>query len=259
MAIAFDAASASSNSGTNQSSFSWSHTTGSSLVDSLLLICVTWRNGGASTWGVSTITYGGSAAGISLVKKTGQDGGSGSRNTAIYALKNPGAGGNTIVVTLTGSAYVLQGGAITLQGVDQTTPTGAVTGQVDDNEDPVIVTLNTTTANNWVIDCITGRKDNSNESIIGEETEFWNRSHPDNYGIVSGGQYVGPNPSGNVVMGWDLISFNDKETAISAIEVIEAAAAGPANVGKVDGIEAADIGAINGVSYADILEINGVD
>ena len=95
----------------NVSSFNWNHVTGSGLTDSLLIIGVAWRNGGSGTASISSVTYDGSATGITPIRADGHDDGTGSRHTALYYLKNPASGTKTIEVTFTGGvAYVAQPG-----------------------------------------------------------------------------------------------------------------------------------------------------
>jgi len=207
-AIAFDAKSNSTPNSTNVASDSWTHVTGSGLTNSILIIGVSWRNGGASTYGVSSITYDGSSTGITHIRTDGQDGGTGSRRTAFYYLLNPASGSKTIQVNFTGEVYVAQGGAVTFEGVDQTTPIGAHNGQVSDTEDPVNVTVNTTCANNYVVDIVCIREDANvpdGTPEIGSPTELFTfNSTATGYGLFTGMSYKGPNSSGDVTMQWDI-------------------------------------------------------
>ncbi|MGD9314204.1 MAG: hypothetical protein PVI96_14900 [Desulfobacterales bacterium] len=223
--IAFDSASNSTPSGYDVTNDSWTHTTGSGLTDSILIIVVTWRNSTTNTYDVSSITYGGSSSGITLIRKDGQDGDGISRNVALYYLKNPAAGNKQIVVTFSGVVFAAQCGAVTLEGVDQTNAIDVRNGQVSDSEDPVNVSVTTTVNNNWVVDVVTVRDEtgsNSDPAISadGSQTERFNRSHPgSDFAITSGMATKGPNSSGSVTMEWDISVTSDKETAIAAVSL----------------------------------------
>jgi hypothetical protein len=220
-AIAFDAKSNSTPNSTNVTSDSWTHITGSGLTNSILIIGVSWRNGGSSTYGVSSITYGGSSAGINHIRTDGQDGGTGSRRTALYYLLNPGSGSKTIQVNFTGQVYVAQGGAVTFEGVDQTTPIGVHNGQVSDTEDPVNVTVNTAYANNYVVDIVCIRENTNvpdGTPEVGSPTELFTfNSTATGYGLFTGMSYKGPNSSGDVTMQWDITL--ETLTSMSAAEL----------------------------------------
>jgi len=224
-AIAFDAASNSvPTSDSNETQDSWAHVTGTGLTDSILIIGVAWRNSGSNTYVVSSITYGGSAAGITLARgPDGQDSGS-SRRTALYYLKNPGSGSKTIQVNFTGGVFVIQCGAATFQGVDQTTPIGNSNGQNSSSEDPVNVVVNTTYSNNVVVDILALRGNalpRADGTPDGTQTEIFARNgHSTNYGIFAGMSYKGPNSSGNVTMEWDIADYDGEPyTAMSAVEL----------------------------------------
>ena len=93
----FDAAS--SGNGNNVSSVSWTHTVGSSLVNSIVIVAVGNGGTGAGVDYPTGVTYGG-------VAMTAVPGGSAasssatSRTTTLYYLLNPPAGASTVVVTL---------------------------------------------------------------------------------------------------------------------------------------------------------------
>lgn len=114
-AIAIDTASHSSAGAA--SALSWTHTVGSGLANSLLVVGVSIEKSQGAT--VSNVVY----AGTPLTKAKGYTGTTSVR-TEIWYLKNPQSGSANVVVTLT-KATGTDGwvaGAVSFSGVDQTTP-----------------------------------------------------------------------------------------------------------------------------------------
>lgn len=117
MAIAFDAVGASGN-GAGVTSISWSHTcTG---ADRLLLVGV------ASNAQVSGVTYNSVALTLAAEINTA----AGGLWTALWYLKGPATGANTVVVTH-GSGRS-EGQSVSYTGVDQTTPIGTAGSSEDE-------------------------------------------------------------------------------------------------------------------------------
>jgi hypothetical protein len=226
-AISFDAKSNSaSTADTDVTQISWTHVTGSSLMNGILIIGVSWRNSGSDTNGISSITYGGSSAGITLIRTDGHDAGSGSRHTALYYLLNPGSGSKTIAVNFSGSGvHVAEGGAVTFEGVDQDNPIGPNdNGQDSDTEDPVNVTVNTSYSDNFLVDIVCIREDGNSPDGTPDssQTELFTHNHPISYGLFTGMSYKGPNSSGNATMEWDITV--ETKTAMSVAELNPAGA-----------------------------------
>ena len=115
----------------NESSVSFSHTTGSG-TDRLMLVGVSW-NCGTTNRTISSITFtpsGGSAVGLTeVITQLGYNT-SNPRYSAIYSLLNPGSGvSGTVDITFSGAvSNGIIAGAANFAGVDQTTPLGTPDG-----------------------------------------------------------------------------------------------------------------------------------
>ncbi len=163
MAIAFDAA---SNSGAKAgaSSYSWSHTcTGSDLV---LVVGVSKR---LHTVTVTGITY--NSVALTQIRV---DGPQALMTSELWFLKAPATGANTIAVTLSGAPTRSVAGAISLTGVDQTTPNDADNGALGADTTPTIA-LTTVADNAWIVGVVAVRTDSSDTVTVGSgETQRWN-------------------------------------------------------------------------------------
>lgn len=175
-AIVFDAASNSTGDNENLASISWSHTVTSSGSDRILVVGVSWRNGGAGTQTVSSVTY--NSQPLTLIRKD-EKFDSESRSTALYYLTDPPTGSAyPIQVNFSGLVYRSVGGAVSLTGVDQSDPVDAhngvpgVPGAPSDPNPRVTVTTNTDGA--WVVDALCVREPSGTTSVVGLQTERWN-------------------------------------------------------------------------------------
>ena len=145
MAIAFDAT---SNSGAITDSISpfeisWSHTcTGS---DRLLVIGV----GHIATETVNSCTY--NAVSMTLVATVNTATGD---QISLFYLANPASGANTVLVTMNTIFSVGIGMAVSLTGVNQTTPLDASDTTVTENADSVTSTVVTVADNCWIVDAV---------------------------------------------------------------------------------------------------------
>ncbi len=161
--ISFDAASVSSGDG-EAASISWSHTVTSSGSDRILVVGVSWRNGGAGTQTVSSVTY--NSQPLTEIRKD-EKFDSESRSSALYYLTDPPTGSAyTIQVNFSGAVYRSVGGAVSLTGVDQSDPVDAengVAGALPDTNPSVTVTTNTDGA--WVVDALCIREPSGTTSV----------------------------------------------------------------------------------------------
>lgn len=226
MAIAYHSEAHATPGSSNVNNTNWTHNIPSGLVDSCLFILAAWRNSGGGSYVISSVTRGGSAAGISLVSGPhGQDSGSG-RRTAIYRLVGPSVANSTIQVNFSGNVWVAQGGSILLQGVHQTTPTGTANGQNISGDSNPTLNVNTLYSNNWIVETLTIREDGTSPYGTPQSSQSlrWGYNHTQGYGLWGGGATKGPNSSGNVAVNWTLVTENDASQ--SAIEVQPSAAAG---------------------------------
>jgi len=149
-AIAYD----NSTSSTGTTSLSWSHNViGGS--DRIVLVGISWRNSGPSEADVSAVSYNGTSIISNLaIKRTRFGDPPGSKSSAIYYMVNPPTGNSTVLVSFDTGIYRCVGGAISLTGVDQTSPIDATNSAVADSGSPASVTVTTTVDNAWVIDTL---------------------------------------------------------------------------------------------------------
>lgn len=118
-------------------------------VQRLLVVVFTGMRNAATSWAVTGVTYNG----VALTQRAAGEelGNSRAVRTEVWTLTNPPAGSAYQVAVSTGTnlmAYSLA--AISLSGVDQTTPTGA-SGADNGNKSAFSVGLTTTVADAWLI------------------------------------------------------------------------------------------------------------
>lgn len=147
MAIAYDNASAGGT--TASSTLTYSHTTGT-LTDGVLIVGVGYFIRTASITG---ITYGG----VAMTLRRRYDDGTRLATSEIWYLVNPPSGANNVAITKSEATAGMSSVALTLSGVDQTTPIEA------DGANVVFGThtthsgsVTTATANAWVVDGLFG-------------------------------------------------------------------------------------------------------
>jgi len=139
MAIAVDAASSTTGSGTGP--FTWAHTcTGSNLV-----LCVNISIYDSADFPTS-VTYNGVA--LTLIGSTSN----GQYTVYQYYLIAPATGANNIVVSVSGHVFDFVGSGVSLTGVDQTTAIG--TQAVNSGTDTTPTVNVTSAANEYVIDAL---------------------------------------------------------------------------------------------------------
>ena len=191
MAIAFNAGSALAAIQTGTTG-SWSHTcTGSNLI---LVVGVThWHSD--NTAAVSGITYNS----VSLTQiRTDANSGDDSKKTDLWFLIAPATGSNTVAVTMNKTIGNKWGAlAVSLTGVDQSTPNDADNGASGDST-TISVSVTTVADNAWVIDNIFDRQVDAttNQTLRAgplEEAGFWRM------GMASFGPKT---PAGAVTMSW---------------------------------------------------------
>ena len=168
--IGFDSVSNTTSTASNYTSISWSHTV--NVVDSTVLIVgLSWRNVGAGTQTVTSVTYNGSA--MTLVRKDEYHQ-SASKSTGIYYLVNPASGAHTVQVTWEGTIYKAVGGAVSFTGVDQTNPVNASAGTAGATGTALSTSITTTVANTMLFDVVNVRNPSSSSSAGGGQTSRWN-------------------------------------------------------------------------------------
>ncbi|MFQ5858700.1 MAG: hypothetical protein ACE5LU_24120 [Anaerolineae bacterium] len=143
--IAFDAAGSVVQNST-AASFTWSHTVSGS--NRMLVVGVSIRNQQNET--VSGVTYAGTP--LTFVGTRSNET---SARIEIWQLVAPAVGTDNVVVTLSAPAKII-GGAISLTGVDQTTPIAASAFTAGSSTNPTINLSNVATSA-WVIDAMAFR------------------------------------------------------------------------------------------------------
>ncbi len=203
-AIASDSSS-SATANSSVSSLTWSHTT-SAGSNPVLLVSVAWRDNGST---ISSVTYNS----ISLTK-VGSTVASynGFVLLELWQLVAPPAGTFNVVVTRSGSAR-MAAGAITLTGVDQTTPIEATNSATANSTTPS-VSVTTVSNNAWVLDVLAFRREGNGAGDVptgtpgAGQTERWS-AYVDSGSVTSDprnkGSTKGPiTPAGAVTMSWAL-------------------------------------------------------
>lgn len=143
--IAFDAA-GSVVQNANATSFTWSHTVSGS--NRFLVVGVSIRNQQSET--ASSVTYAGTP--LTFVGARSNET---STRVEIWQLVAPAVGTDDVVVTLSASAKIV-GGAISLTGVDQTTPI-ATSGFAAGSSTNPTMTFTAVATSAWVIDALAYR------------------------------------------------------------------------------------------------------
>jgi hypothetical protein len=188
--IAFDAAS-SAQAG-SASSLSWSHSCSGS--DRLLVVGTNSGDLSAGDRPVTSITYNGA----NLTKIRSDD--AGNIRTELWYLVVPASGSHTIQVTFSGNNINVQAGAVSLTGVDQSSPLDANNGATGSSPSPS-VSITTVADNAWVIDSL--MVENTPSITVGAgQTSRWSEDNANSRGR---GSTEGPRtPAGSVTMSWSL-------------------------------------------------------
>jgi len=129
MAIAFDSANTDTDANSQAAgvdTLTINHTPAGS--NRVLYIFVFLRDGVQAERTPSTITYGGSATGITEITGMTYNPAGGTDATYVYRLLNPATGSNAIVVTMGGLCDHILMHSVSFTGVDQTTPEDGVAG-----------------------------------------------------------------------------------------------------------------------------------
>jgi hypothetical protein len=216
-AIAFDSASDSSPSNGNGNSISWSHTVGIGGSDRILVVGVSWRNSGAATATVSGASYNSQV--MTLIRKD-EKFDSESRSTAMYYLTDPPTGSAyTIQINFSENVWRSVGGAVSLTGVDQSSPVDAHNGVAGGIGTTASVTVTTNTDGTWLVDTICVREPTGTTSVGSGQTQRWNYRTDASNGIDGAGSTEGPNtPAGDVTMSWSLGTNNGYSMSATAFK-----------------------------------------
>ena len=169
-------------------SMTWSHTV-TSGSNRALFAGISMEGGGGSSSGV---TYGGTA--MTLVGR-----GQNSHTVEIWRLLNPAVGTANIVASFGGQSEEVVGGAVSFDGVHQTTPTGTFAGASGSSNSPSRVVSSAT--GELVLDVLMAR-DQPTATAGAGQTARWNRTNGGS-GRVRG---AGSTEAGaaSVTMSWTL-------------------------------------------------------
>lgn len=181
--------------GGTSSVFSWSHTC--SGTNRLLVVSVSVTDG----FGITSVTYNG----VSMTRV-----GSDVQNTqpgddpwaSQWYLVAPATGTNTVEVTVAATPARTNAGAVSLNGVNQTTPLNAENGATGSSTS-ASVSVTTTVDNCWLVDCVSV-KGATTPSPSGGQTSIHTANDADN---SFGASYKGPEtPTGSKSMTWTISS-----------------------------------------------------
>jgi hypothetical protein len=194
----------------NSSSLTWSHTVAG--TNRILVVGVSIRNNAGQFVNANGVTY----AGTPLTLVGSQNNGTSVR-VELWQGVAPAVGTANIVVTLSASARFV-GGAVSLTGVDQTSPVdGSGSSFASGSSATPSVSVTTTTNNAWVVDVLATRL-NATATVGPGQTSRWNTdtgAGPN--GVLGAGSTEGPKtPAGGVTMSWSL-GATSQEWAIGAV------------------------------------------
>lgn len=192
MAIAFDADSRGLGAAPS-SSLTWSHTV--SGTDRILIVGMNARS--TTTAGV---TYNGVAMTLAINKAyiTGE--------VSLWYLSAPSTGANNVIATLAGASTGLQGGGVSLTGVDQTSPIDA-TNSSSGSSITASVSVTTVADNCWVIDCMGQSSGPASITANGSQTQHWDVTPVSS---SCGGSSKGPvSPPASTSMSWTINPSGD--------------------------------------------------
>ena len=146
-------------------SVSFSHTVAAGQ-DGVLIVNIAYKSKNAS---VTSVTYDGSA--LTLLGNSTFSGGDSTR-AELWILKLPSAGTANVVINMSAASEFVAG-ATNFFGVDQTTPTGSVSGTAASTATPSVVV--TSAAGELVVDTVAKRAD-SGGTVGANQTQLFQRS-----------------------------------------------------------------------------------
>ena len=194
--------------GSDTSTLSYAHTCSGS--NGLLVVGVTLKYASHITSTSATYNSVSMTKSVSRGNTTSQGNG-----TIIFTLKSPATGSNTVAISGDAGEYI-SSGAISLKGVDQTTPVEATASAVNGSvNDTPTVSITTQSSDSLVIDCVSY----GNSITTGSgQTDRWKQESCSYYGAGSSESKA---TAGAVTMDWTTGTNN--WWGISAIAVKELA------------------------------------
>lgn len=200
---------------TNASTMTWQHTVGANLTGSLLVVGVSIEKSGAAVEG---ITF----AGIPMMHPAvyAAVGGSGARAELWYLIA-PHAGNNSVVVTFSPAVGPdgAVAGAISLSGVDQTTPVPTTMTDGGTSATSPSTTISTASDNAWIVDVV--MLDSSKKTLTASagQTQRWNEeTNPAANGILGAGSTRPTTAHGTYTMSWTPSSTDNWAQVVAEIK-----------------------------------------
>lgn len=213
MAIGVDAVTAKYNGAADLATITWEHTVG---AGSNKILVVTYAESRSMT--ITSITYDGNA----LTEAVSVDNGAG-RSGHIYYKVNPGSGAANIVITTDTSFTVKHAGAVSLTGVDQSSPIGAtdtVTGTAQNKSN----TFTTDNANSYIIESLaaaTGvHTPTAGQTFISGDTSGQNRVNAYDTTAAAGGYHQTWSTTASSDYAWAFAEVNETAAGTSLQDIL---------------------------------------
>lgn len=177
-AIGFDGSSTRSTN--NGNALSWAHTVGAG-ANRLLVVALSLRHTGAQA--ATSVTYNGINLTQSIVRTNNNN-----ARVELWYLINPPSGAANVAIAWSGASTRAVGGAMSFNGVDQTTPLEDPEGAIGNSTvgSAVSITVTTSMRNAWVIDAVASRTALNMTAVAGR-VQQWNITT----GGGNGGRVVG--------------------------------------------------------------------
>src|SRR6185295_3378030 len=154
-AISFDAASRAATTSTGRTSLSWAHAIGGG-ADRILLVGVAIEDTTTTDANITSVTFNGTAL-LPVPNSKRSGGGTGIIQTQLFYLLSGSlgaAGSRTITVTTQGPVDGITAGAVSLAGVNQSTPQNAATNVDTSGADSISTGITSAAANSWIVDVV---------------------------------------------------------------------------------------------------------
>lgn len=166
------------------------------------------------------------------VRKT-QDDATNNITSEVWTINPPDQVTGAVQITYSNTVTDTMGGAVSLTGVDQSTPTGATGGDNDVNTDNPSTPINTNEDNSWLIGVTTATQNTTEPDVDAPSTKQW--------GFASGRAYAGGT---QVTTSAGAYTFDfthpgatgTADWAAAVVEIVEAVTAPAATGGADEGI-----------------------
>lgn len=213
-----------------------------------MVVCVQFPN----NLTVNSITYNGTTMtqGVAVVTSSYW-------KSQIWYLASPTTGSNNVVVTFNSAtnAYLISQ-ATSFSGSNTSALTSATGTNAYSGASPVTCSITTNFNNSIIVDSVL--VNHNSGGITKDASQTLNATAYNSTWTYNGGSsYYQQVTAGSKTMQWTYASSDD--APICAIEIREAAAAGPTNVKTWDGLSLASVKTINGLAIASVKTVNGLN